>query len=465
MKKIYYTILLLFAIASCEKEKNNFAIISGKVKNVEVDSIVLKNFVNDSKKIIKINEDRTFKDTVQVEKIKMFELELGKDTYPIYLQNGYNLKITSQIDTINNTISFSGIGSEINVYYQNKKQYFRNISGGKLLELPPDDYKKIIEKAKNSSYSNLNNTKHKSKDFSEFENKNIDYDEAYHFMAYNVYNQMLSRIDTTHVYKTPSGFLPESLLSFKVDDEDLYMNSKNYKVLADGFNALAVETKNSKTTNSSELIKFIDSICNTIEITLAKDKFIKNISRPFLGSEHQETAKKYFDYFTSIVSSDKLKIELADFYNKNQNLKAGNISPKFKNYESFKSNQTSSLNDFKGKYVYIDVWASWCGPCKKEIPFLKELDKKYHTKNIEFISISVDNKSHYAKWRKIVEDMELTGVQLIADNAFESNFIKAYTITGIPRFILLDPEGRIIDSNAPRPSNPKLIELFNKNGI
>lgn len=142
----------------------------------------------------------------------------------------------------------------------------------------------------------------------------------------------------------------------------------------------------------------------------------------------------------------------------------GVISPKFENYENFKGG-TNSLDDYKGKYVYLDIWATWCAPCKAEIPFLKELEKDYHGKNIEFISISVDKKHAYDKWRTMVEEESLTGVQLIADNNFESEFIMNYGINAIPRFILIDPEGKIVNANAKRPSDPKIREYFNELGI
>ncbi|MCK0130833.1 TlpA family protein disulfide reductase [Flavobacteriaceae bacterium F08102] len=139
----------------------------------------------------------------------------------------------------------------------------------------------------------------------------------------------------------------------------------------------------------------------------------------------------------------------------------GKPSPKFTDYENY-AGGTTSLDDLKGKYVYIDVWATWCGPCKAEIPFLKKIEKTYHGKNIEFVSISIDKEKDYQAWKKMVADKELKGVQLIADNAWNSEFIKEYRILGIPRFILIDPQGNIVTPDAPRPSNPKLIDLFNE---
>ena len=135
-------------------------------------------------------------------------------------------------------------------------------------------------------------------------------------------------------------------------------------------------------------------------------------------------------------------------------------SPTF-NYENHKGGMTK-LEDLRGKYVYIDVWATWCGPCIGEIPHLKKVEEKFHGKNIEFLSISIDTKKDYEKWKKFVVTKELGGVQLFADNDWNSEWVKAYGITGIPRFILIDPQGNVLDADAERPSSPALTAQFEK---
>ena len=89
-------------------------------------------------------------------------------------------------------------------------------------------------------------------------------------------------------------------------------------------------------------------------------------------------------------------------------LAPGTEAPDF-NYPDMKG-KMYSLKDFKGKYVYIDVWATWCGPCCKEIPYLKELEKKMRKKKIVFVSLSCDKDLQ--AWKKKLRTDRMGGIQL-----------------------------------------------------
>lgn len=155
-----------------------------------------------------------------------------------------------------------------------------------------------------------------------------------------------------------------------------------------------------------------------------------------------------------------------------RDLPKGTPSPLFIDYENITGEKTS-LSDLKGKYVYIDVWATWCGPCKAEIPSLKKIEKQYHGKNIAFVSMSIDDdRSHGGSWekanedwKKMVAEKELGGIQIFAPKGWKSEFVQDYRINGIPRFILVDPEGNIVSASAPRPSSEALIKLFEEENI
>ncbi len=173
-----------------------------------------------------------------------------------------------------------------------------------------------------------------------------------------------------------------------------------------------------------------------------------------LVSQEEMSNQQMFDFLSQ--NYDAQNAHFAKF-------KKGTPAPKFVNYENFKGGKTS-LDDLKGKYVYIDVWATWCAPCIAEIPALKALEKEFSSKNIEFVSISVDNvdgqRGSKAEWKKMVAEKSLTGIQLYADKDFQSEFMVAFDVNAIPRFILIDPNGNIVDFDAPRPSDPKLKALF-----
>lgn len=161
------------------------------------------------------------------------------------------------------------------------------------------------------------------------------------------------------------------------------------------------------------------------------------------------------------LCKERLKSEI----NRIENIKKfkDKPSPQF-SYKDV-NDKTVNLSDFKGKYVYIDVWATWCKPCREEIPYLQKLEEDLKGKNIAFISLSIDKLSDTEKWKKLVADKKLGGTQLIAENEWKSTFVKAYNIESIPRFILIAPNGNIVDPDARRPSQPELkdqlIKLLN----
>ncbi|EHQ25231.1 TlpA family protein disulfide reductase [Mucilaginibacter paludis] len=114
------------------------------------------------------------------------------------------------------------------------------------------------------------------------------------------------------------------------------------------------------------------------------------------------------------------------------------------------------LSAFKGKYVLIDVWASWCAPCRAQYPHLVTLEEKMKNKAITFVSISIDTRIF--RWKGPVLS-KMGGIQwMVRDETFE----KAFGINMIPRFILLDKKGNVLSLKMPLPSHPELEQELNK---
>jgi thiol-disulfide isomerase/thioredoxin len=115
-----------------------------------------------------------------------------------------------------------------------------------------------------------------------------------------------------------------------------------------------------------------------------------------------------------------------------------------------------SLNEFKGKYLYLDIWASWCYPCRKEYPYLKELEKVIDPGKVAIVSVSIDQQAY--RWKGGMAGYGINeGVQWLAgDTTFET----AFCIDRIPRFIMLDKKGKVMQFSMSRPSNEETITFL-----
>lgn len=234
-------------------------------------------------------------------------------------------------------------------------------------------------------------------------------------------------------------------------------------------NSISFEGEGSSTNNYlTEKLQFIK------DEQLDKYNTFFELDKPEFDARVTEVTQKLNELLTNAKDLDpevfkmeqEANIKLIDFFTFNYEqehanyaaVKKGTPSPKF-NYPNEKG-EIISLDDLKGKFVYVDVWATWCGPCKREIPFLKELDDEFKNKELAIVSLSIDKMEHREKWLKMISDENLQGIQILADKDWSSDFVTGYNIKGIPRFILIDKEGNIFDANAPRPSDPNLKELL-----
>ena len=170
--------------------------------------------------------------------------------------------------------------------------------------------------------------------------------------------------------------------------------------------------------------------------------------------------KEILDFVLANSKDEEVKQTAQLAYDKLTKLAVGAPSPVFTNYENANGG-TNSLSDFKGKLVYVDVWATWCKPCLQELPAMKALQEEYKGKDITFVSLSVDKDKE--AWKAMVTEEKMQGVQLHIDLGAHRDFIENYDLTGIPRFFLISKEGKIISISAPRPSEAKIKELINAN--
>ena len=124
------------------------------------------------------------------------------------------------------------------------------------------------------------------------------------------------------------------------------------------------------------------------------------------------------------------------------------------------SGNSIDFKRFKGQYLLIDFWASWCKPCIGDIPYLKAIIEKYKNDSIQFVSVSLDTDE--IKWKKAITFNNLNWLQVSDLKGFHG-LIPTYCkiVLGVPQYVLVDKNGMIINSDAPRPDDPELKKIIN----
>jgi len=462
--KVVYVIIIVLTvcITSCKKdvnkvkEKIDYTVISGTIDSTANGELILSS-LNGFRKAIQI-KDNQFLDTLRIDD-GVYTIAYPSSRASIFIAQGGQLSLKANGNDYANTVKYSGDHSGINNYYikQSNLQIDFFKKSGIHFAKEENEFLAVVEAWKNKNLAALDTVKGFSTQLKETEKKHIKYGSIYMKQVYANNHAYYAKKEKF----TASESLRKELDEVLLNDETSFFYSENYKrLITDIINNKAAKLV-TKDSISFEIAKLRTVVQNIKNEKMKNSILLEDIQ---FGLSLSKNKKKYYQEFIENSTNQSDKDKITELFAEVVKLDKGKPSPTFNKYENHDGTK-SSLSDFRGKYVYIDVWATWCGPCKYELPFLKEIEKEYHDKNIEFISISVDIEKNYEKWKKMVTDQDMKGIQLISDKDFNSDFIKAYKIKGIPQFIFLDPDGNIIESNAPRPSDKKLIELFNEYAI
>jgi thiol-disulfide isomerase/thioredoxin len=450
--------------------------ISGTVENAQGDTLsliydpLLLGIKQQTQQHI-FKDDKNFTFGIDAEKSGVLELRFKQQQLVLFIEKNDKIELSFDGKDVHKALVIKGNHAVENIFLEQFYQKFKeNFSSqkifAKIIEKPIDVLEMDLfdaKKAQSDFYKSHPEQVNFSEDFKKYIENQIRWNYWYYILAYPVVRGN-ANTGQTQVISLPSPIL-EGLDEKKIQDETALISSAYRNFLV--YYVTYYNSKEHGFAKYSDLSKAMVDKHNFAREHLPLKSYqyylaylLDNQCLACLPS----TVRNTFSALTITPNSEKytalIKEKCGEIMSKKDEEV---IKKKDDNKKWFKAvtpkGDTLSLADLKGKVVYLDFWASWCGPCRKEFPFSKQLHDKFtdkQKKQLVFLYISIDEAEE--NWRKAMNDLKLdNGINIHSVGGWESIAAKFFKLQSIPRYMLMNKKGELVDSNAKRPSDAGIM--------
>ncbi len=454
-------LVALLCISTSTMFAANTVKLHGKITNPISDSILVRyseTWVGYEPKVVatRLSADGSFSLSFPLEhKYTQVLIQHGDQETEIFPEPGNDLGMTLDAKNFDSSLHYTGKGAEVaNFLALHMITIGSSLTfGGQLQELCIEDPAAFEEKANVALNKEIDFLKANDKvlpaSFKKMWKANYQYNLYYIMLSYPTFHEMqkqhsytissIPKEDYKTVLDVPAAFDDELLT---VSAYRMYLNAYYYQLIT-AKNAMA--GSDVKATDSAQDIEAYRNMPKgSAEIYGAGH--ICNKLKYYTYTEGQARVLAYKKQFPASPYLSLLDEKMA----LKKKFSAGSKAVDF----TFTTldGKAMKLSDLKGKVVYLDFWASWCGPCKGEMPFAKKVEEKYKDKDVVFLYVSIDADD--AAWKSAMQKMQIDGVNTRDDGGgWDGAIAKQYDIRSIPAYFLIDKEGNYAVDNAPRPSS------------
>ncbi len=452
-KPITFSLFLICWLQSCQSDKfedtKDVTVIAGHIDQPFGNLLVLSQggTITSTSQL----EDGLFYLEIPVFEPSYYTLSHGGLQVPLHLTGGYHLNLSLDPAVGLRSLRYQGRGAEVNQYLNRYWEFVdaNEPSWPDLWYQGEEVMKDQVWRYKVKSQAFLDHYLRKNANldpkFIDKERSRIIFQEAGQLLKYGLNSKYTS--SGRPLSQGYYGFLE----GLNIEDPDLLLLTEYQDFIINVIKKHALDLKDAGREQSPHLIA-MELIRSEI-----KDHDIRSFLAYRIIKEHlyrgvDEDTGKLYGQFRKVCKVGHMLADAKRLHDQNEKLTTGNIAPFFSARDI--TGNDVSLPEFRGQVVFVDFWSTWNRRACQEIPYLDSLRQFFAKEPVAFISISLD--AEISSWIKMMRSKPLKGIQLIGKDGMESSVVETYLVDELPRYLLIDKKGRLVDAFAPPPSSPEL---------